>query len=159
MEGRFSSRKLRPSIKAFTGKPDLLPFLDVFFLLLVFLTLSTPFVQVSGVEVRLPQVDAGRVRAGLERFIITIGNPDGKPRIYFNDKPLSVEALAEELSRVSRQTGMNMVIIRADAAVPHATVTEVMAIAARYGLSTFLATGRPERSGESSGGAFTRPGE
>ena len=137
----------------------MMPFLDVFFLLLIFLTLSTPFVQVSGVEVRLPQVDAGLGRAGLERFIITISNPDGRPQLYFNDKPLSVEALAEELSLVSRQTGMNMVIIRADATTPHAVVTEVMAVAARFGLSAFLATGRPERRGENSGGAFARPGE
>lgn len=159
MAQRYYQRRLRPRIRPFSGRPDATPFLDVFFLLLIFLTLSTPFVQVSGVEVQLPRVDAGRVRAGLERFIITISNPDGKPQLYFNDKPLSVDALAEELSLVSRQTGMNMVIIRADASTPHAVVTEVMAVAARFGLSTFLATGQVEKRGETAGGAFARPGE
>ncbi len=156
---RHYRRKFASRLKPFAGRPDCTPFLDVFFLLLIFLTLSTPFVQVSGVEVKLPRVDAGRVRAGLERFIITIANPDGKPQLYFNDKPLSIDALAEELSEVSRQTGMNMVIVRADAATPHAVVTEVMAIAARFGLSTFLATGQPEKSDRAAGGAFARPGE
>ena len=116
-------------------------------LLLIFLTLSMPFVQLSGVEVTLPKIDAGRMRAGLERFIITIANtPDGGTQLYFNDKPLTLDALGEELSEVSRKTDMKMVIVRADTNTAHGAVTEVMTLAARFGLSTFLATGQPEKA-------------
>ena len=114
-----------------------------------------PFVQLSGVEVTLPKIDAGRVRAGLERFIITIANtPDGGTQLYFNDKPLTLDALAEELSGVSRKTDMKMVIVRADANTAHGAVTEVMTLAARFGLSTFLATGQPEKSVDGNTGNF-----
>ena len=155
MKKKFYQRKYAPRIKPFAGRPDCTPFLDVFFLLLIFLTLSMPFVQLSGVEVTLPKIDAGRVRAGLERFIITIANtPDGGTQLYFNDKPLTLDALAEELSGVSRKTDMKMVIVRADTNTAHGAVTEVMTLAARFGLSTFLATGQPEKSSTSNSGNF-----
>lgn len=145
MEKKFYQRKYAPRLKPFTGRPDCTPFLDVFFLLLIFLIMSLPFVQLSGVEVKLPAADAGQVRAGLERFIITVtARPDGSEQIYFNDKPLSMDQLAEELDKVSGQSRMKMVVVRADGKISHSTVTEIMALAARFGLSTFLATGQKE---------------
>lgn len=155
MANKYYQRKYAPQLKAFRGRPDFTPFLDVFFLLLIFLVMSLPFVQLSGVEVTLPQINAGRVRAGLERFIITISNtPDGGSQLYFNDKPLTLDGLAEELSEVSRKSDMKMVIIRADANTTHAVVTEVMTVAARFGLSTFLATGQAEKSDRNSQHSF-----
>ena len=155
MANKYYQRKYAPQLKAFRGRPDFTPFLDVFFLLLIFLVMSLPFVQLSGVEVTLPQINAGRVRAGLERFIITISNtPDGGSQLYFNDKPLTLDGLAEELSEVSRKSDMKMVIIRADANTTHAVVTEVMTVAARFGLSTLLATGQAEKSDRNSQHSF-----
>lgn len=160
MANKYFQRKYAPRLQAFRGRPDCTPFLDVFFLLLIFLTLSLPFVQLSGVEVTLPQIDAGRMRAGLERFIVTVANkPDGGSQLYFNDKPLNMDALAEALSEVSRQSDMKMVIVRADANTTHSVVTEVMAIAARFGLSTFLATGQPDNNARNSNGSFAPPAE
>ena len=157
---KYYQRKYAPQLKAFTGRPDCTPFLDVFFLLLIFLVLSMPFVQLSGVEVTLPQVNAGKMRAGLERFIITIANtPDGGVQLYFNDKPLSMDDLAEELSTVRSKSDMKMVIVRADENASHAAVTEVMAIAAKFGLSTFLATGQAGKSSTASDAIFTAPAE
>lgn len=157
---KYYQRKYAPRLQAFKGRPDCTPFLDVFFLLLIFLVLSMPFVQLSGVEVTLPQINAGQVRPGLERFIITIANaPDGGVQLYFNDKPLNMEDLAEELSQVRSKSDMKMVIVRADANTTHAAVTEVMTIAAKFGLSTFLATGQAEKSSAVAGGAFAVPSE
>lgn len=147
MQKKYHQRKYAPRLKAFRGRPDCTPFLDVFFLLLIFMVMSLPFVQLSGIEVTLPQVDAGRMRSGLERFIITVTtSPDGNVQLYFNDKPLTQDQLAEELSQISTQSELKMIIVRADASAPHSTVTEVMAIAAKVGLSTFLATAPPEKA-------------
>ena len=157
---KYYQRKYAPRLQPFKGRPDCTPFLDVFFLLLIFLVLSMPFVQLSGVEVTLPQINAGRVRPGLERFIITIANaPDGGVQLYFNDKPLNMEDRAEELSQVRSKSDMKMVIVRADANTTHAAVTEVMTIAAKFGLSTFLATGQAEKNSSAAGGAFAAPAE
>ena len=160
MSKKYYQRKYTPRLKMFIGRPDCTPFLDVFFLLLIFLVLSMPFIQLSGVEVTLPQINAGRLRTWLERFIITIANtPDGGVQLYFNDKPLSMDDLAEELSTVRSKSDMKMVIVRADANTSHAAVTEVMTIAARFGLSTFLATAQAEKRSAASGGVFTAPAE
>ena len=157
MANKYYQRKYAPQLKAFRGRPDFTPFLDVFFLLLIFLVMSLPFVQLSGVEVTLPQINAGRVRAGLERFIITISNtPDGGSQLYFNDKPLTLDGLAEELSEVSRKSDMKMVIIRADANTLLVVVdtNRPETVAARFGLSTFLATGQAEKSDRNSQHSF-----
>ena len=157
MEKKFYQRKYAPRIKPFAGRPDCTPFLDVFFLLLIFMIMSLPFVQLSGVEVKLPQVEAGQVRAGLERFIITITvQPNGKEQLYFNDKPLSMDQLAEELSSVSGQSKMKMVVVRSDGKIKHDTVTKVTALAARFGLSTFLATAQQDNTERNT---FTPPAE
>ena len=109
MGKKFYQRKYAPRIKPFAGRPDCTPFLDVFFLLLIFMIMSLPFVQLSGVEVKLPTADAGQLRAGLERFIITVSiRPDGSEQIYFNDKPLTMDQLAGELSKVSSQSKTKM---------------------------------------------------
>ncbi|MBE6369767.1 MAG: hypothetical protein E7056_06390 [Lentisphaerae bacterium] len=156
----FYKRKYAPRLQAYRGRPDCTPFLDVFFLLLIFLVLSLPFMQLSGVEVTLPNIDTGRMRTGLERFIITIAAlPDGGTQLYFNDKPLDMDQLAEEMSAVSRQSDMKMVIIRADAHTTHAAVTEVMTIAARFGLSAFLATGQSEKGSTHGQEPFAASGE
>ncbi len=150
VNNKFYQRKYAPRGKAYLGRPDCTPFLDVFFLLLIFLIMSLPFVQLSGVEVTLPQIAAGEMRTGLERFIVTIAQrSDGSTQFYFNDKPLPMEKLAEELAEVSSKTEMKMIIVRADGKVPHSAVTEVMAQAARFGLSTFLATGNKNSDGSS----------
>ena len=152
---KYYQRKYAPRLKSFEGRPDCTPFLDVFFLLLIFMIMSLPFVQLSGIEVTLPQVESGRIRSGLERFIITITmSPDGNEQLYFNDKPLTQDQLAEELSQISTQSELKMIIVRADASAPHSTVTEVMAIAARFGLSTFLATSQPEKPQGNTPGTF-----
>ena len=157
MEKKFYQRKYAPRIKPFAGRPDCTPFLDVFFLLLIFMIMSLPFVQLSGVEVKLPQVEAGQLRAGLERFIITITvQPDGREQLYFNDKPLSMDQLAEELSSVSGQSKMKMVVLRADGKIPYDTVAKVTALAARFGLSTFYATAQQNNTERNT---FTPPAE
>jgi biopolymer transport protein ExbD len=160
MSNQFYQRKYAPKLKAFRGRPDLTPFLDVFFILLIFLVLSLPSVQLSGGEVALPQIDAGQMRPGLERFIITVTHlPNNTEQIYFNDKPVSMEQLAVELAAVSSQTDLKMVILRADSKASHGTVSEVMALAARFGLSTFLATGQPQTGNRNNLEAFTPPAE
>jgi len=156
MDKRFYQRKYAPRIKPFAGRPDCTPFLDVFFLLLIFMIMSLPFVQLSGIEVKLPTADAGQLRAGLERFIVTISlRPDGSEQIYFNDKPLTMDQLAGELSKVSSQSKMKMVVVRADGRVAAETQTQVMTMAARFGLSTFLATGQKKDTANS----YTAPAE
>ena len=156
MEKKFYQRKYAPRIKPFAGRPDCTPFLDVFFLLLIFMIMSLPFVQLSGVEVKLPTADAGQLRAGLERFIVTVSiRPDGSEQIYFNDKPLTMDQLAGELSKVSSQSKTKMVVMRADGRAASKTTTAIMAMAARFGLSTFVATAQKEDTAQS----YTAPAE
>ncbi len=136
--------RMRSRLKPFVGRADMTPWVDVLFLLVIFFMLTSSFVQVSGIAVELPRTPTAS-RVGLEKFIITIAmSSDGRPLIYFRDRLVSEDALKEELSQISARSVQGMVIIRADQQVPHGEVSRVMALAAEFGLSSFLATLPPE---------------
>ncbi|HRU00885.1 MAG TPA: biopolymer transporter ExbD, partial [Victivallales bacterium] len=45
----------RTKLSIIKGKPDLTPMIDVVFLLLLFFMLSSSFVQITGIEIKLPE--------------------------------------------------------------------------------------------------------
>ena len=115
----------------------------MFFLLLIFLTVSSSFVQVSGIPVDLPQAHVeGSFRA--EKFVVTI---DAQSRIFFNDTPiLGMVALKEELMKVpeSSKGDAPTIIVRVDAKAPFDKVAQLMALAENVKLNAFLLTIPPQ---------------
>ena len=75
------TRRIRPRLKPILGSPDLLPFINVFFLLLFFFMIGSSFVKVSGIPVNLPEVSSVS-NSSVKKYIITL---DKDNRIYFND--------------------------------------------------------------------------
>lgn len=76
--------KLKTNLKIIKGRPDMIPFLGVLFLLLIFFTLSSSFVKISGIEINLPET-ASINDSTVEKLVITV---DRKNNIFFNDMPL-----------------------------------------------------------------------
>ncbi len=136
--------RLATRLTPFTGRPDLIPLVNVLFLLLIFFVLTSNFVQVSGVEVNLPRTESVST-VGVEKFIITLApGSEGQTLMYFNDRLVGWDALKEELALVSARSSQSTVIIRADQAVPNGVMTQVMALAGKAQLSSFIATLPPE---------------
>lgn len=129
--------KVRRSTRSIHGPLDITAMIDVVLLLLIFFMLNSSFVLQPGVEVNPPKgLDAG-VRD--TRYIINITSQQ-PPRIFFNDQLVSLEKLEGLFNRIGRRTDGVQVIIRADKNVPHGTVTEILNIAIRAGLSVVIAT-------------------
>ncbi len=147
-KSEIGHRRYQTRLKPVTNWPPLTALIDLMFLLLIFFFLSGAFVRVSGIKVDLPRVPRTDVM-DLEKFIITIA-PDGRAPdgclFYFNDRPVTLEGLKQQLSEVrGRMNGGSSatVVIRPGQGVPTERILDVMVIAAGAQLASFIATAPP----------------
>ncbi|UUX94678.1 biopolymer transporter ExbD [Aquabacterium sp. J223] len=120
---------------------NLIPFIDVLLVVLIFLVLTTTYSKFSELQLTLPTADAEKLRDRPAEVIVSIA-ADG--RYGVNRKPLegrSVELLASELTAAAQGREDAVVIVSADAGTPHQLVINVLDAARRAGLSrlTFAA--------------------
>jgi biopolymer transport protein ExbD len=123
-------RKARPE----EPEINLIPFIDVLLVILIFLMLSTTYTKFTELQVNLPAAnsDAARIR---DKEIIVAVAADG--RYAVNGQAVdgrSVELLTAELSKASGGPGDTPVIVSADATAAYQSVVNVMDAARRAGL-------------------------
>lgn len=113
---------------------NLIPFIDVLLVVLIFLMLSTTYSKFTEMQLRLPVADAEAQRNYLKEVIVSVSS-DG--RYAINKTPLSdrsVESMAAALSTAASGGKDSVVIISADANASHQSVITVMEAARRAGL-------------------------
>jgi biopolymer transport protein ExbD len=113
---------------------NLIPFIDVLLVVLIFLMLSTTYSKFTELQVVLPVADADKPRENPREIIVSVS---GEGRYAINRKTLegrSVELLAAELAVASEGSQDTIVIISADATAAHQSVVTVMDAARRAGL-------------------------
>jgi biopolymer transport protein ExbD len=113
---------------------NLIPFIDVLLVVLIFLMLSTTYSKFTELNITLPTADADRPRENPREIIVSVS---GDGRFSINRKLLegrSVEMLAGELAVASGGSKDAVLIISADATAAHQSVITVMDAARRAGL-------------------------
>jgi biopolymer transport protein ExbD len=113
---------------------NLIPFIDVLLVILIFLMLTTTYSKFTELQLKLPVADADAQRDYPKEVIVAVGS-DG--RFSIKGMPLagrSVEAIAQALSAAATAGKDSVVIISADATAPHQSVINVMEAARRSGL-------------------------
>ena len=127
---------------------NLIPFIDVLLVVLIFLMLSTTYSKFTELQVSLPVADADKLRDRPREIIVAIS---GDGRYAINRKPIegrSVERLAAELAAAAGGSKDAMVIISADAGAAHQTVINVMDAARRAGLPRLTFATQAAQGGE-----------
>jgi biopolymer transport protein ExbD len=118
----------------------LFPLLDVAFLLVFFLLLSSNFILQPGISVSMP---FSRFTLGpqINQQIISITG-GAAPAIYFRDQKITPGQLGPLLDAAKREG--RSIIIKADRLTPYATVMEVTNAALEHGIpAVALATTSP----------------
>ncbi len=113
---------------------NLIPFIDVLLVVLIFLMLSTTYSKFTELQLKLPVADADAQRDYPKEVIVGVTS-DGKYSI--KGVPVSgrsVEAVAHALTDAAKAGKDSVIIISADAAAPHQSVITVMEAARRSGL-------------------------
>ena len=137
-------RKYRSKMSMLSGRPDLTPLIDVLFLSLIFFMLSSSFVKMYGIKVEVPKVGPTGY-SSVEKYIISIVRSSESNIIYFRDEEVALDDMAEKLADLASENPNCTVVICADGGVPFELVANVMAMAERARLASFIAV-----SGETS---------
>jgi biopolymer transport protein ExbD len=114
---------------------NLIPFIDVLLVVLIFLMLTTTYSKFTEMQLKLPVADTDAQRDYPREVLVAVSS-DG--RYMINKQPVSgrsPETLAQSLTEAAKAGKDSVVIISADATATHQSVITVMEAARRVGLS------------------------
>jgi biopolymer transport protein ExbD len=120
--------------KASEPEINLIPFIDVLLVVLIFLMLSTTYSKISELELNLPTANAAPLKEKINSLNIAI-SAEGKFSVQ--GVPMQTqdnESLVSRLREASRGLDNPVVIISADAHTTHQSVIEVLQAAQQSGL-------------------------
>lgn len=114
---------------------NLIPFIDVLLVVLIFLMLSTTYSKFTELQIKLPLADAEQQRDYPKEVIVAVSS-DGR---YMINKALvegrSIESLGAALVLAAKAGKDSVIIISADASSTHQSVITVMEAARRNGFT------------------------
>ena len=131
---------------------NLIPFIDVLLVILIFLMLTTTYSKVSELKINLPTANA-QARKSRPAEVVVLVAADG--RYMVNQRMLAgrgIETLAASLSQVAGNAKDTVVIINADAQASHQSVINVMDAARRVGLTQLTFATQGQHDGAASSG-------
>ncbi len=127
---------------------NLIPFIDVLLVVLIFLMLSSTYSKFTELQITLPVADAEKARDRPGEIIVSVA-ADG--RYAVNRKPVegrSVEVLTAELVAAAAGASDMVVIVSADATAAHQSVINVMDAARRANLPRLTFATQTSSGGE-----------
>lgn len=144
----------KSKLKIASGKINIIPLIDIFFLLLIFFLISSSLIFQPGIPVQLPETTASTVRAS-EKIVVTITENE---LLFFNDNQVDWGELERQLRKVVKESRRvqaaiqpqetagekaeytPMMVLRADSRVEYDKVVQVMSLARRLNLGVYLVT-------------------
>ena len=131
---------------------NLIPFIDVLLVVLIFLMLTTTYSRLTELKVNLPSANSKAADARPKELVVVV-TADG--RYVVNQRPVDGRSVALLAAGLAAQAGAQrdtVVVINADASASHQSVINVMDAARRVGLTqlTFATQGQADTGAASS---------
>ncbi len=101
---------------------SLTPLIDVLFILIIFFTVSSTFLEQPGIELKLPEAESSEDHTA-QKVIIYI---DRDENIFLNTTIVPEKNLAAEVEKMIRAQTDKSVVLRADSAVHHGLIISIM---------------------------------
>lgn len=105
---------------------NLIPLIDVFLVIIIFLMLTTTYAKFSGLEINLPTADASKQAEQPNEVNVVVMSTG---QVLVNKVPLassSVKSISEALRRAAGEAREPVIVINADAKATHQSVVDVM---------------------------------
>ncbi len=117
----------------------MISFLSLFFILLIFFSIGTHFVQVQGFSLELPKAPAG-LQSAPKGLIVTI---DKNKNIYFGDTKIQEgnnDILKSRISDARKKNKNELLFVRTDGNTAMNELAEIVAIARELDMGVFIVT-------------------
>ena len=122
---------------------NLIPFIDVLLVVLIFLMLSTTYSKFTELQLKLPVADAEAQRDYPKELTVSVSS-EGAYGVNATAVPgRSPEALASAILAAAKAGKDTVVVINADASAKHQAVITVMEAARRAGLNQITFATQP----------------
>lgn len=123
---------------------NLTPLIDVLFILIIFFTVSSTFLEQPGIELKLPEAESSQSHTA-QKVIVYVDNDEN---LFLNDDPVDINNVAvavEEL--ISAQTDKS-VVLHADEDVSHGIIINIMDLLRKQGIyKIVISTSKPLSNG------------
>lgn len=120
---------------------DIVPLIDVIFLLLCFFVLMTiQMVMQKGMPVNLAKAKQGRDMKQQKAPVVSI-RKDGS--VYFDEEKLSLKALEQRLNRLKQKKSDQKILLNVDRSVQHGSVIDVADLIRKVGIENVIFTVEP----------------
>ncbi|MCK5057176.1 MAG: biopolymer transporter ExbD [Candidatus Aminicenantes bacterium] len=121
----------RPRRKVFLNITSLI---DVLFLLLIFLMVSTTFLEQPGIKLELPEAQSAAIieQKGFTLFVNKAGT------IFLNDTEIAIEDLEAKIKEVLPKMKKSTIILKADQDLSHGLVVRLMDIVKKSGVKKLV---------------------
>lgn len=114
---------------------NLIPFIDVLLVVLIFLMLSTTYNRFTELQIKLPVADTEQLRNYTREVIVAISS-DGRYMVNKTSvQGRSIETLGAALQDAAKAGRDSIIVISADASATHQSVITVMEAARRHGMT------------------------
>jgi biopolymer transport protein ExbD len=119
---------------------NLTPLIDVLFILIIFFTVSSTFLEQPGIELKLPEAESSRSHTA-QKVIVYVDNNEN---LFLNDDPVEIENVAKAVEAlISAQTDKS-VVLHADEAVSHGIIIKIMDLLRNQGIyKIVISTSKP----------------
>jgi biopolymer transport protein ExbD len=123
---------------------NLTPLIDVLFILIIFFTVSSTFLEQPGIELKLPEAESSQSHTA-QKVIVYVDNEEN---LFLNDDPVELENVAQAVEAlISAQTDKS-VVLHADADVSHGIIINIMDLLRKQGIyKIVISTSKPLPSG------------
>jgi biopolymer transport protein ExbD len=125
---QFTTRKRRKVIINITS------LIDVMFMLLVFLMISSTFLDQPGIKLELPKADSS-VAVEQKDYVLFV---DKAGKMYLNDNDVAFESLEAKIKDALPKMKDSALILKADQDVSHGTVVKIMDIVRKGGVKKLI---------------------
>ncbi len=119
---------------------NLTPLIDVLFILIIFFTVSSTFLEQPGIELKLPEAESSQSHTA-QKVIIYV---DKDENLFLNDDSVTIDNLVKSVeSLISAQTDKS-VVLHADQQVPHGIIINIMDRLRKQGIyKIIISTAKP----------------
>ncbi len=125
----------------FMGEINVVPLVDVMLVLLIIFMVTAPMMM-QGLDVKLPETDAGALKQDQELLMLSVTK---EGNLFLDEFPVQISGLAEKIKNIVARKPGTRVYLRADKDVPYGVVVKVLAQTRKAGVKNMGMVTEPEK--------------